>query len=438
MLQWRSGFEARNLGYNLYREQNGKRTQITASLVAGSALIARRDSVMTAGQGYVWYDQVGQEPDGRRQTAGNGGVTYWLEDVDLNGTRTLHGPIAPSTAVSMPRGGMRSATLGEVSQRTLATGVLFSGGPTTDGRRQTAGGRGQKAVVRTQATLTAQQGIAATPGVKFAISKNGWYRVTQPELVAAGLAVNATGAQLQLFANAQEVPIKVSGDGGPLTASDYIEFFGQGLNSTTDTGQTYYLIAGGSAGQRIANLVDNNPLAPPSGPTGFAYTVERKERMIYFSGLLNGDAENFFGQIVSTSPIAETVPATHLDPTGGAAQLEVALQGVTAGSHTAHVLFNGTDIGTVSFANTDHTVQTLSVPAAALLSGDNSVQLTALGGVDDVSLVDSLRLTYTHTYAAENDALSIGVNDATQNGSTALPTRMSEWWTSPTRRTSRS
>ena len=41
-IQWQSGFEARNLGY-VYREQNGKRTQITPSLVAGSALTVAAD-----------------------------------------------------------------------------------------------------------------------------------------------------------------------------------------------------------------------------------------------------------------------------------------------------------------------------------------------------------------------------------------------------------
>ena len=40
MLRWQTGYEAHNLGYNIYREQNGKRTAITPSLVAGSALMA--------------------------------------------------------------------------------------------------------------------------------------------------------------------------------------------------------------------------------------------------------------------------------------------------------------------------------------------------------------------------------------------------------------
>ena len=76
---------------------------------------------------------------------------------------------------------------------------------------------------------------------------------------------------------------------------------------------------------------------------------------------------------------------------------------MTSGSHTVRVLFNSADLGAITFVNTDHPVQILSVPAAALRNGDNTVQLTALGGSGDVSLIDTLRLTYAHIYVAEND-----------------------------------
>jgi len=127
--------------------------------------------------------------------------------------------------------------------------------------------------------------------------------------------------------------------------------------------------------------------------------------------LLNGDAENFFGRIIQTAPISATIPVTHLNQSSGAnAQLEVQLQGVTAGAHSVHVLINGADLGTMSFANTVHPMQTFNVPAATLVEGNNTVQLSALGGSADVSLIDTLRLTYGHTFAAENNKLAITVN----------------------------
>jgi hypothetical protein len=427
-LRWQTGYEVRNLGYNIYREQNGVRTLITPTIVAGSALLAGRQTELTAGLSYSWQDQV-SEVSGQK-SEGSGGVSYWLEDIDLDGTKTLHGPIGIAedrnqrSAVSRqrsedssPKSAERSPVLGEV-RAAGERGVFVDAWPSVGSRqkaessRQKAGGTRQEAGGSgTLSALSVQQGIAATPGVKLAVSKTGWFRVTQGELVAAGLDPNVNAANLQLFANAVEAPFKVSGNGVQFTSSDYIEFYGHGISSSTDPAQTYYLVPGSSAGQRIPTLSNVNPLAPPSGPTGFDYTVEQKERRIYFSGLLNGDAENFFGRIVSTTPVNQTVTAAQLDLTSAPAQLEVVLQGVTAGTHTVSVRFNSTDLGTITFANTDHPVQTLSVPAAALLNGGNAVQLSGLGGSGDVSLIDTLRLTYAHTFVAENNALYAGITN---------------------------
>jgi hypothetical protein len=181
------------------------------------------------------------------------------------------------------------------------------------------------------------------------------------------------------------------------------------VESPTETAQTYYLVNGSTRGKRIS-ISKAGKASAAAGPQNFPYTIERRERMIYFSSLRNGDTENFFGQIVSTTPVTAAVPVSHLDAASAGAQLQVVLQGVTSQSHLVHVLFNGTDLGTVNFANLEHPNQTFTVPAAALQEGDNQVELTSLGGAADVSLVDVLRLTYTRTLVADNNALSLSVN----------------------------
>jgi hypothetical protein len=209
------------------------------------------------------------------------------------------------------------------------------------------------------------------------------------------------------------VPIKQSGDEVHLTPSDYIEFYAHGLESPTDAAQTYYLVVNDSFGSRIHELSyrDPQPLPPPSGPDSFDYTVERKERMIYFSGLLNGEQENFFGQIVSLSPATSTIPVNGLK-SGTAAQLEIALQGVTSQSHLVDVKFNGAAVGTINFSHLDHPQVTLDLPAGAVHEGDNTVELTSLGGATDVSLVDVMRLTYAHRYVADSNRLAFSVDNA--------------------------
>jgi hypothetical protein len=416
-LNWQTGYEAHNLGYNIYREQDGKRVQITPSLVAGSALIAGRQTRLTAGLNYTWYDQPGAKGNGEgvkgTQNSAVGGqqspVTYWLEDVDLNGTRTLHGPIAPAISFRKPvRGELRADTLNEVSRRTGSAGVQFTGGPTAAVSPEGAPDRSSASVDPDD--LARQREIQGKPGVKIAVSKEGWYRITQPELLEAGLDPDTDASHLQLYLNGRALPIKQSG-GARLNPADYIEFYGEGIDSTTAVAQTYYLVTIDSAGSRMRDPLPQSLEAPPSGPTSFAYTVERKERMIYFSGLLNGDNENFFGQIVSTGETSATLPASHVE-TSTPAQLEIALQGVSSQSHLVKVLFNGVAVGTMNFANTEHAVQTFAVSGADLREGDNTVELTSLDGAADVSLVDVMRLTYGHQYIADDNHLQLVVSDS--------------------------
>ena len=40
------------------------------------------------------------------------------------------------------------------------------------------------------------------------------------------------------------------------------------------------------------------------------------------------------------------------------------------------------------------------------------MQFASLGGDTDISLVDTMRLTYPHLYAADNDRLTISINNA--------------------------
>src|SRR5258705_5098002 len=62
--------------------------------------------------------------------------------------------------------------------------------------------------------------------------------------------------------------------------------------------------------------------------------------------------------------------------------------------------------------NPDHAAEVFAVPAAVLHNGDNIVELTSLAGAAalDVSLVDTVRLTYAHSYAADANAIVLSIN----------------------------
>ena len=114
LLEWRTGFEVDNLGFHLYREENGERIRINLELIAGSALLVGQGR-MTAGYSYSWLDRLESPPPAgasglRTQHSalstqspppspsplkGEGkSARYWLEDIDAKGKRTWHGPIS--------------------------------------------------------------------------------------------------------------------------------------------------------------------------------------------------------------------------------------------------------------------------------------------------------------------------------------------------------
>src|SRR5262249_999672 len=137
------------------------------------------------------------------------------------------------------------------------------------------------------------------------------------------------------------------------------------------------------------------------------YTFYRTERTVFVAALTNtGDRGNFFGAIVTTDPVAETLTVTNA--TGADAQLHLVLQGGTDNyNHVVSVTLNGHELGPIRFANQTRSVTDLTVPASWLSAGDNLLVFTALGGWDDVSVVETASITYAHTDRAEQNALAL-------------------------------
>src|SRR5262249_49191768 len=153
------------------------------------------------------------------------------------------------------------------------------------------------------ASLQRQWQLASQQAIKIAINKTGWYKVNVADLFASGLSANATAAKLQMFVGGQECPIKGnSADRIPLTTTESIEFYGAGLDTLASDTQVYWLTSGLGIGKRIGTQQSTNA-GNGNGPASFQYTVERKDRSLYFSSLRNGDAENWFGSVVNTNPV---------------------------------------------------------------------------------------------------------------------------------------
>ena len=182
-----------------------------------------------------------------------------------------------------------------------------------------------------------------------------------------------------------------------------IEFFATASDKAYTDTRVYRLVAGSQKGLRIKTAPEVNAAGSADS---FLFTSELKERNIYFSALRNGEQENFFGAVVAREPVTRTLSLRNLAGSApDSAMLEVSLQGVTAGSHHVNVVLNGANVGAVTFDGPTAGVARIPVLQSSLREGDNSVELIAIGGDADVSLVNVLRLSYWHNYAADNDAL---------------------------------
>ena len=109
--------------------------------------------------------------------------------------------------------------------------------------------------------------------------------------------------------------------------------------------------------------------------------------------------------------LTRNIPVTHLDLLSQSpARLQITLQGASADNHQVRVSLNGQELGVVEFSDKENKSAQFAVSPTALREGDNPLTLEALQGAADVSLVDTIKLTYAHLYEADNNRLRLTAN----------------------------
>jgi len=389
LLRWSTTNEARNLGFNVYREENGQRVRVNPSLIAGTALQMRNVLPQHSSRSYAWLDAA-------PSVAG----AYWIEDVEINGDRTWHGPVSAASVTAASGSADLSLTSSLSAEPTLSSSPLLSqlSPMTVVGRTSlrpvpapqlTTPGAQQRAV---------QFWLASQSALKISVDHEGWYSIPQSQLAAAGF--RAPLASLHLYAEGVEQPLKITNTHGAAA----IEFYGTGIDTDYSDTRVYWLVSASGSGISVPRIVAMRPL---QAPQSFPYTVERKDRTTYFAALLNGDADNFFGAIVASQPVDQPLTLAHLDPAaGGFLRVNVVMQGVTKDQpHLVAVSFNGSEIGQISFSDQAQGSAVFSVPVNLAQEGANNVTLQSLNGDNDLSLVDHIDITYPHTFVADSDWL---------------------------------
>lgn len=382
VITWATSFEQDNLGFYVWRQDaSGTKTKVSTHIIPGGAL--NRGHSTTAGRTYHFVDA---HPSSSFSQ-------YYVEDVDLKGVHTSHGPITPrlvsTTTTAVPTDA--DPTLGSV-------GGIFT----------TAPGMGviPAAATAPDSTRLAQQwALAGATNAKVVVTQPGWYAVKKSDLLAVGFDPGTNASKISVFADGIEVPIVVNAaSGSKFDTNDTIEFFGLPIDTPGTGGHVYYVTTSKGSGLRVKA---SSATGGATAPAAFNYTFNRTERLLYFSGLVNnGDRDNWFGAIVSTDPVGETLTTTNI--ASGNAQVHIVLQGAVDNyDHVTSVTLNGHELGPIRFTGMARNVTDVTIPTSYLVEGDNLVTFTAINGGDDVSVVETMSITYPHAYRADQNALAI-------------------------------
>jgi hypothetical protein len=244
--------------------------------------------------------------------------------------------------------------------------------------------------------------------IKIAVNREAWYRVSGRELFAAGLNRQVATENLQLWVDGGEIPVAISmGKNGRFDEGSALEFYGKGLDSPSSDVRIYWLIAAATPGKRIATEKGDGE---SSVSVSFTKLVERRDRTTYLSSLLNGEGENFFGAVISNSPVSQILNLCHL--ASGVTRpttLDVTLQGVTRQAHQVRVQVNGHRVGSIEFIGQQNRKAEFELNREWLIEGANEVRLTSENGDGDIALVDRIGLHYQHRFQADENRLDLTI-----------------------------
>jgi hypothetical protein len=263
LVQWVATLEQPTLGFNVFRVSNGQTIQLNPVLIAGSVLIVRDQP-----QIYSWLDQKGSRSS-----------KYYVESVNLHGNSANSEAAVPLWQSALPEFQPVELLSNLGSQRrTPTTTAIWTNDDHTNSSSEIS------ADSSSPSSLVKQWSIANQPALKIGIRADGWYRIMKSQLTAAGFDASGDARNLRLFVGGNEIAIHVSRDQGPLDSSDYVEFWGQGIDTPTSDTQIYWLVNGSQPGLRMGLMGDVTVDAPPNQTPSPSVTDSDPTRASRFAG----------------------------------------------------------------------------------------------------------------------------------------------------------
>ena len=349
LITWKFG-GAETLGFLVYRIAGANKVQVGSNIIPGP--------VLTPG-----------EPDSQERYAvldkkGNSTSEYVVEAISRGGEASAS-PVTRTDAVSdlsAVSGGEFDAVINRPGDLNglLRKDELSLPKATTVPREST------DAVV----DLDTHRWVVGQPAVKIGVKAAGIYRVSRADLQANGFDVNSDPTNWRLVAEGVEHALLL----GP--NSDYIEFYGTGIDAPESDTRMYYLISSTSPGLRMGSRVAGRMRSTVTSKN-YSQTFSLKERTLYISDILNGEAENYFGRYVWTTTVPLTFELTGVDFNAPSADITIKFYGYGPSAHSVTPNLNGNALATVSAQGQMPFSGVYTVPTSYLREGTNTLNMVS-------------------------------------------------------------
>ncbi len=372
MIRWTAKRGQDVVGFNIYRQTQGKFERINKAMIPGAYVSTSID------RGYLfeYFDRTGSIGD-----------SYRIEVVAVGVGNEF------SREIRTVADEKQDFTIADQVQNETGNGsnnLLEKFEPIGASRKE------RPSDSRVQALISSE------PGVRIRVSKFGVFRVSRAQLEAAGFNVSAPSSTWQLYFHGRQQAISV----GPGDA--FIEFIGKGIDTPETAQNSYFLIAGTGAGKRMSGRVLRG-IAPPVAASGFDSSYYRRTRAIYVTTILNGAEENYFGEVINNAGSVVNFDLNGVDNSAGNAEVTLTLRGLTLVAHQTKVVLNGVELGPIDGFHRSQSQRTYQVPASGLQESGNTLAVNSLLGGSDISFLTSISVKYKRKFKAANNELLFDV-----------------------------
>jgi len=382
-LEWQTENETENVGFYVYRAVGRRMEPVSPWLIAGAYMQARENKI-TAGT-YTFFDPLGDADS-----------VYAIGSVNVNSQKHFSDLISVQPVRDL-------ATVAGVSSEQLARQASDAAPVSLKNELELPKSLTSE-IERTAspADPIRQRWVAAQPGVKIGVKREGFYRVSRADLQAGSFDVSQPPALWQLYANGVEQSIYVGG------AGEYIEFYGRGIDTPNADTQIYFLVLGAENGKRVGSVLRNR-IGGSVLSKSYAQSFSKKERSVYFASALNGDAENFYGTFIDNAGGTINFDLTGVDFTQANASIDIKILGFSMAAHQTKVFLNTIEIGEITGNEINEVSKTFPIPTTLLREGANTLLLKSVSSASDSSMFSSLKINYAREYVAEGKQLSFYV-----------------------------